>query len=61
MTAPINEYCRPQADIDEENYIREGYAKYGKEGFWKMIDELNKQPMQPVTLPLIRRTFPTIP
>ena len=57
MTAPINEYCRPQADIDEENYIREGIAKYGYDGFWKMIEELNKQPMKPVSIPMIRRQF----
>jgi hypothetical protein len=61
MTAPINEYCRPQADIDEENYIREGIAKYGYDGVWKLIEELNKQPMTPVTIPMIRRTFPQIP
>lgn len=61
MTAPINEYCRPQTDIDEENYIMEGIAKYGYDGFWKMIEELNKQPAPPVTIPMIRRAFPQIP
>ena len=61
MTASIDEYCRPQADINEENYIREGIAKYGYDGFWNMIEELNKQPMKPVTIPMIRRTFPQIP
>jgi hypothetical protein len=60
MTAPINEYCRPQADIDEENYIREGIAKYGYDGFWKMIEELNKKPMKPVSIAIIRRQFPKL-
>lgn len=60
MTAPINEYCRPQADIDEENYIREGIAKYGYDGFWNMFEELNKQPMKPVSIPMIRRQFPKL-
>ena len=60
MTAPICEYCRPQADINEENYIREGIAKYGYDGFWNMIEALNKQPTVPVSIPLIRRQFPKI-
>ena len=47
-------------DIDEENYIREGIAKYGYDGFWNMIEELNKQPMEPASIPMIRRQFPTL-
>ena len=50
MTAPMN----------EENYIKEGIAKYGYDGFWNMIEELNKQPKVPVSIPLIRRQFPKI-
>lgn len=61
MTAPISEYCRPQTDIDEENYIKEGIAKYGYDGFWNMIEELNKHPAPPVTIPMIRRAYPKIP
>lgn len=50
----------PLTDKCEAQYISEGIAKYGYEGFWKMIEELNKQPPKPITLQLIRRKFPII-
>lgn len=61
MNTFMNEHYRPQTDIDEENYIKEGIAQYGYDGFWNMIEELNKQPAQPVTIPMIRRAFPNVP
>lgn len=61
MNTFMNEPYRPQTDINEENYIREGIAKYGYDGFWNMIEELNKQPMKPAYIQLIRRQFPQIP
>ena len=61
MNTFMNQPYIPQTVIDEENYIKEGYAKYGKEGFWKLIDELNKNPSKPVTIPMIRRKYPDIP
>ena len=61
MNTFMNEPYVPQTVKDEEAYISSGIATYGYKGFWTLIDELNKQPMKPVTLPLIRRTFPSIP
>lgn len=61
MNTFMNKPYRPQTDLDEENYIREGIAKYGYDGFWNMIEELNKQPMKPASIPMIRRQFPQIP
>jgi hypothetical protein len=49
----------PTEVIEEEKYIREGIEQYGYDGFWKMVEELNrKYPPKPVELPLIRRQFP---
>lgn len=57
-TDPNSRYV-PQYEKDEANYIREGIEKYGHDGFWKMVEELNrKYPPKPVELPLIRRQFP---
>lgn len=57
-TEPGYRYVPPEV-IAEENYIREGIEKYGYDGFWKMVEELNrKYPPKPVELPLIRRQFP---
>lgn len=61
MNTFMNQPYVPQTVIDEENYIKEGYAKYGKEGFWKLIDELNKQPFKPATIKMVRRKYPDIP
>ena len=57
-TEPGYRYVPPEV-IEEEKYIREGIEKYGYDGFWKMVEELNrKYPPKPVELPLIRRQFP---
>lgn len=60
MNTFMNQPYIPQTVIDEENYIKEGYAKYGKEGFWKLIDELNKHPAPPYTIKLVRQTYPNL-
>ncbi len=61
MNTFMNEPYIPQIVRDEENYIRDGIAELGYDGFWNLIEELNKQPMKPVTIPMIRRQFPQIP
>lgn len=51
----------PLYEKEEANYIREGIEKYGHDGFWKMVEELNrKYPPKPASLPLIRRQFPKL-
>jgi hypothetical protein len=59
-TEPGYRYVPPEV-IAEENYIREGIEKYGYDGFWKMVEELNqKYPPKPAYIPLIRRQFPNL-
>lgn len=57
-TDPYSHYV-PQYEKDEANYIREGIEKYGYDGFWKLVEELNrKHPPKPAYITLIRRQFP---
>lgn len=46
---------------NEREYIADGIKKYGYDGFWKLIEMLNKRPKHPVKLPMIRRQFPKLP
>lgn len=60
MNTFMNEPYVPQTVKDEEEYIRSGIATYGYEGFWTIIDELNKKPFKPYRIKLIRRKFPQL-
>ena len=57
MNTFMNEPYVPPEVIAEENYIREGIEKYGREGFWKLIEELTKDGFKPYKLPMIRRSW----
>jgi hypothetical protein len=59
-TEPGYRYVPPEV-IEEEKYIREGIEQYGYDGFWKMVEELNrKYPPKPAHITLIRRQFPNL-
>lgn len=60
MNTFMNEPYVPQTVKDEAEYIRSGIATYGYKKFWAIIDELNKQPIKPYRIKLIRRTFPQL-
>ena len=60
MNTDPNEHYVPQIVKDEEESIRSGIATYGYDGFWALIDELNKKPFKPYRIKLIRRKFPQL-